>query len=51
MPRYEYHCANCNKDFVADCKIVERRDPKKCPDCGEETTDICVSCAALHGVG
>jgi putative FmdB family regulatory protein len=37
MPRYEFRCESCEKEFEATLTITERANAKiKCPKCGSE---------------
>lgn len=33
MPRYDYKCKNCNKDFFIICPISDKRENIKCDNC------------------
>lgn len=39
MPRYDFHCRDCEKDFTTEMHVDEyekNKDSQKCPECGSE---------------
>lgn len=38
MPRYDYKCKNCSKDFFIICQINDSRENIKCDSCGSANT-------------
>lgn len=39
MPLYDYQCMKCETVFEVTCKIAERSDPHKCPNCNSVETE------------
>jgi putative FmdB family regulatory protein len=40
MPRYDYRCLNCEKEFTATMSVKEHDEKKvNCPACGSEKVE------------